>query len=131
MNFLGHLYLSGTSEQVMLGNFIADFVKGKGAHFWQKDVHRGILLHREIDFFTDRHRLVAESKQLLWPRHRHYSSVIVDIFYDHFLARNWQDYSVAPLDSFASHVYATMQRFAALLPHQAKLVLPRMTNLIP
>lgn len=126
MNFLAHAYLSGSSDQVMLGNFVADFVKGKEADSWPRKVQKGLLLHREIDFFTDRHHLVTESKQLLWPRHRHYSSVIVDIFYDHFLARNWQEYSSTPLHDFAAHVYATIQRFDALLPYRAKQVLPRM-----
>lgn len=126
MNFLAHAYLSGDSDQVMLGNFIADFVKGKAAEFCQKNVYKGILLHREIDFFTDRHRQFAESKQRLWLKHRHYSSVIVDIFYDHFLAKNWQEYSTTPLHDFAGHVYSTMQRFDALLPLKAKQVLPRM-----
>ncbi len=126
MNFLAHLYLSGDSEQVMLGNFITDFIKGEPVESWQMEVYRGILLHREIDTFTDRHRQVAKSRQRLWRRHRHYSSVIVDIFYDHFLARNWHEYSVIPLRDFASHVYSTMQRFKNVLPQKAKHVLPRM-----
>jgi acyl carrier protein phosphodiesterase len=126
MNFLAHAYLSGDSDQVLLGNFIADFVKGKAAGSCQKNVYKGILLHREIDFFTDRHRRFVESKQRLWSKHRHYSSVIVDIFYDHFLAKNWQEYSTTPLHDFARHVYSTMQRFDALLPLKAKQVLPRM-----
>lgn len=126
MNFLAHAYLSGDLDQVMLGNFIADFIKGKVAASCQKNIHKGILLHREIDFFTDRHRRFVKSKQRLWPRHGHYSSVIVDIFYDHFLARNWQEYSTTPLHDFAAHVYAVMQRFDALLPPRAKQVLPRM-----
>ncbi len=126
MNFLAHAYLSGDSDQVMLGNFIADFVKGNVAESCQRNVYKGILLHREIDFFTDRHRLFIKSKQRLWPKHRHYSSVIVDIFYDHFLAKNWQEYSTTPLHDFARHVYSTMQRFDGLLPLKAKQVLPRM-----
>jgi acyl carrier protein phosphodiesterase len=126
MNFLAHLYLSGDSDQVMLGNFIADFVKGQVAESYRRDIYRGILLHREIDFFTDRHRQFTESKRRLWSRHRHYSSVIVDIFYDHFLAKNWQEYSVTPLNYFACSVYSTMQRFDTLLPQKAKQVLPRM-----
>lgn len=126
MNFLAHLYLSGDSDQVMLGNFIADFIKGKEAESYQRDVYLGILLHREIDFFTDRHRQVAESKQRLWQRHRHYSSVIVDIFYDHFLAKTWHEYSITPLEDFACHAYSTIQRFDNLLPQKVKQVLPHM-----
>jgi acyl carrier protein phosphodiesterase len=100
MNFLAHLYLSGDSDQILLGNFIADFVNGEEAESYRKEVYLGILLHREIDQFTDRHRLVALSKKKLWHKHRHYSRVIVDVFYDHFLAKNWHQYSDTPLKNF-------------------------------
>jgi len=111
----------------MFGNFIADFVKGKNIECYQGDIYRGILLHREIDAFTDRHRQVAKSKQRLWQRHRHYAAVIVDIFYDHFLARNWQEYSAIPLPDFARHAYSVIQHFEPLLPPRAKLVFLRMS----
>jgi len=126
MNFLAHLFLSGDSDKLLLGNFIADFIKGRSGDSYQGEIHRGILLHREIDTFTDRHPQVSKSKQRLWPRHRHYSSVIVDIFYDHFLAGNWQEYSNTPLEDFASHAYATILRFENLLPPRAKQILPHM-----
>ncbi len=126
MNFLAHLYLSGDSEQVMIGSFITDFIKGKVVESYQRDVYLGILLHREIDSFTDRHHQVAESKQRLWQRHRHYSSVIVDIFYDHFLAKNWNEYSNISLEEFACNAYSTIQRLDNLLPQKAKQILPHM-----
>lgn len=125
MNFLAHFYLSLDSEKIMVGNFIADFVNGEEAASYDEEIFQGILLHREIDSFTDRHPQVARSKKLLWPRHRHYSSVIVDIFYDHFLAKNWQEYSDIPLDTFASQVYTTLQDSEHLLPQKAREVLPR------
>jgi len=126
MNFLAHLFLSGDSDQLMLGNFIADFVKGKREDSYEEKILQGILLHRKIDAFTDRHPQVAKSKQRLWPRHRHYSSVILDIFYDHFLARNWKEYSSMQLEDFAGHAYATILRFEDLLPPRAKQVVPNM-----
>ena len=126
MNFLAHLYLSGDSDQVMIGNFITDFIKGNAGETYRRDVYLGILLHREIDSFTDYHPKVAASKQRLWQRHRHYSAVIVDIFYDHFLAKNWSAYSLIALEDFASHAYSTIQRFDDLLPQKAKQVLPHM-----
>jgi acyl carrier protein phosphodiesterase len=126
MNFLAHLYLSGDSDQVMLGNFIADFIKGREAKSYQRDVYLGILLHREIDFFTDRHRQVRESKRRLWQRHRHYSSVIVDIFYDHFLAKNWDQYSEKELSEFALHVYGVMLENYNILPPKSRRILPFM-----
>lgn len=128
MNYLAHLYLSGDSDKVMLGNFIADFLKGIDASSYDEDIYRGIQLHREIDFFTDRHYHVMKSKKRLWQRHRHYSSVIVDIFYDHFLARNWHEYSEMELDDFAVHTYATLHRFNTLLPKRAKFILPLMSS---
>src|SRR5450432_1821563 len=90
MNFLAHLYLSGDNPQVMIGNFIGDFVKGKNlTERFDTDVAKGIALHREIDWFTDTHIVVKQSKDRLRPKYRHYAGVIVDIFYDHFLAKNW------------------------------------------
>lgn len=125
MNFLAHFYLSHNSDKIMLGNFIADFVNGEEAASYEQEIFRGILLHREIDSFTDRHPQVARSKKLLWPRHRHYSSVIVDIFCDHFLAKNWEEYSDIPLDTFASRIYSILERSEHLLPYKAREVLPR------
>jgi acyl carrier protein phosphodiesterase len=75
---------------------------------------------------TDRHRQVAQSRRRLRQRHRHYSAVIVDIFYDDFLARNWQEYSAIPLADFARHACGATQRFGAFLTPQAKQTLPRM-----
>lgn len=126
MNFLAHLYLSGNSDQILLGNFIADFVNGQEAESYRKEVYLGILLHREIDHFTDRHGLVAHSKKKLWHKHRHYSRVIVDVFYDHFLAKNWHNYSDTPLKVFAHNTYSILQGFMDLLPQKAKQVLPHM-----
>lgn len=126
MNILAHLYLSGSSDQVMFGNFIADFVNGEEAESCQKEVYLGILLHREIDHFTDRHSQVALSKKKLWQRHRHYSRVIVDIFYDHFLAKNWNDFSNISLENFAKHAYSIIRKNEDQLPHKAQRVLPHM-----
>lgn len=89
------------------------------------EIRQGILLHREIDSFTDRHLQVARCKKLLWPRHRHYSSVINDIFFDHFLAANWQRYSTDSLASFAEEIYAILEDSKHLMPQKAKEVLPR------
>src|SRR5688572_23110697 len=109
MNFLAHAYLSGDDEHVMAGNFFADFVKGKQAlQAFDTGIARGIALHRQIDSFTDTHAIVAESKKRLKPKYRHYAAVIVDVFYDHFLARNWNDYHHQPLEIYVRGVYATL-----------------------
>jgi acyl carrier protein phosphodiesterase len=116
MNFLAHLYLSGDSDELKIGNFIADFVKGKPAQHIPENVIKGIALHRLIDTFTDTHPVVKLSIKRLQPTYHKYAGVIVDIFYDHFLARNWPMFSQEPLPEFASKIYALMNRNEALLP---------------
>src|SRR6188768_77560 len=102
MNFLAHLYLSGNDNKIMVGNFIADFVKGRVAlNQFEPAIIRGIELHRAIDEYTDNHPVVTISKNRLRPTYRHYSGVIVDVFYDHFLARNWNTYHSDLLPDFA------------------------------
>ena len=117
MNFLAHLYLSGDNDLVRLGNFIGDFVKGRNLNEqYPADVARGVRLHRAIDEFTDSHPIVAESKNRLRPNYRHYAPVIVDVFYDHFLAKNWHDYSDEPLSEYAQHIYKLVEKNASILP---------------
>jgi acyl carrier protein phosphodiesterase len=127
MNFLAHLYLSGNDTSILLGNFIGDFIKGKNlVEKVGAKIARGIELHREIDFFTDQHPIVKESKQRLRPKYRHYSGVIVDVFYDHFLAKNWNDYHDQLLPDYADHVYDVIQKNASLLPERVNLMMPYM-----
>ena len=127
MNFLAHLYLSGDNEQVMVGNFIGDFVKGKNLRGrFDTDIARGIELHRGIDYFTDMHRVVKESKNRLRAKYRHYSGVIVDVFYDHFLASNWSRYSDLGLDAFAQNAYRVVNLHSAILPEEVTRMLPYM-----
>ncbi len=127
MNFLAHIFLSGENEKIMVGNFIGDFVKGKNAiQQFETDIAHGIELHRLIDEFTDSHPVVTESKNRLRPKYRHYSGVIVDVFYDHFLAKNFTAYHPVPLDKFASNAYATMERYHAILPEGVNHMLPYM-----
>ena len=93
MNFLAHIYLSGTNPKTMVGNFIGDFVKGRNVlEQFEADIAKGIELHRSIDEFTDHHPVVQISKMRLRPKYRHYAAVIVDIFYDHLLSRFWSNY---------------------------------------
>jgi acyl carrier protein phosphodiesterase len=116
MNFLAHLYLSGDSEELMIGNFIADFVKGKPSEQLPEKIAKGIALHRLIDTFTDTHPVVKQSIKRLQPAYHKYAGVIVDIFYDHFLARNWSAFSQESLSAFALKAYTLMNRHKAILP---------------
>ena len=116
MNFLAHLYLSGDFDELMVGNLMDDFVKGKPAAGLSEAIRKGIALHREIDAFTDSHPVVRASKMRLQPVYHKYAGVIVDIFYDHFLAVAWPTYSVIPLPDFAAHVYALLENHHDDLP---------------
>ena len=93
MNFLAHVFLSGSDEHLILGNLIADAVKGRQFDNYNINVQKGILLHRYIDKFTDTHPIVKQSKQRLENDYKRYSGIIVDIFYDHFLSANFKTYS--------------------------------------
>ncbi|MEJ7646270.1 MAG: ACP phosphodiesterase [Chryseolinea sp.] len=127
MNFLAHIYLSGNNANVMVGNFIGDFVKGRDlkGHFLP-EIALGIDLHRSIDEYTDQHPVVRESKLKLRPRYRHYAPVIVDVFYDHFLSKYWDNYHVQPLAEFAAETYKVLESYRAFLPDAVKQMLPYM-----
>lgn len=127
MNFLAHLYLSGGDPEVMVGNFIGDFVKGRNLlQKFNTSVVKGIELHRSIDEFTDTHAVVKQSKDRLRPRYRHYAGVIVDVFYDHYLAKYWDHYHDDLLPDFAEHAYATIEAHDSMLPEGVKRMLPYM-----
>ncbi len=127
MNFLAHLYLSGDDPDLLVGNFIGDFVKGRSTMSnFSPDIVKGIELHRSIDVFTDTHAVVMESKKRLRTKYRHYSGVIVDVFYDHFLAKNWKEYHPDPLVAYASKVYTTIQGYTSILPEDVNHMLPYM-----
>ena len=127
MNFLAHVYLSGNNPKLLVGNFIGDFVKGKNAlENFEEEIVRGIELHRSIDAFTDKHPTVSKSKDRLREKYRHYSGVIVDVFYDHFLGKNWKDYHPQPLDTFASNVYKIIDNHYTILPAEVKNMFPYM-----
>jgi acyl carrier protein phosphodiesterase len=129
MNFLAHLYLSGSNPNIMLGNFMGDFVKGKTyREQYEADIVKGIELHRHIDEFTDSHPIVTESKNRLRPTYRHYSGVIVDVFYDHFLAHNWNTFHPQPLEVFAQHAYDTIVAHTPILPDELNRMMPYMIN---
>ncbi|WP_405611599.1 ACP phosphodiesterase [Polaribacter sp. Asnod1-A03] len=100
----------------MIGNFIADHIRGNNYQKFSKEIQQGIFLHREIDTFTDTHPIVRQSKRRLHPRYRHYDGVIIDIFYDYFLAKNWVNYSEIPLDIYTRSVYNLFNKIKLELP---------------
>lgn len=126
MNFLAHLYLSGSNTELLIGNFIADFVKGNAKNDYPEGIRRGIELHRSIDDFTDHHPITSLSKHRLYPTQGKYAPVVIDMFYDHFLAKAFEEYSLVPLNEFAESVYNIIQENSAHLPMKVRQFLPYM-----
>ncbi|MFM2387378.1 MAG: hypothetical protein RL660_2135 [Bacteroidota bacterium] len=117
MNYLAHAYLNGSrSNEVLMGNMMGDFVKGKQFEQYSADIQAGIKLHRAIDTYTDTHSIVSEAKKVFAPVYAHYSGVLVDVMWDYFLAN---DTSVFPteqtLASFTQHVYAVLGKHDNLM----------------
>jgi acyl carrier protein phosphodiesterase len=127
MNFLAHIYLSGDDDHVKIGNFIADGIHGKPDGF-PAGVQKGIVIHRAIDTFTDAHPIFRQGTKRLHANYHHYAGVIMDMFYDHFLAKNWASYHSVPLTVFAQDFYTLLHNNYALLPERNKGMLPHMES---
>ena len=128
MNFLAHIYLSGDDEGITIGNFIADGVKGKSYQKYPQKIQKGILLHRGIDSYTDSHPTVKQSTKRLHKNYGHYSGVIVDILYDHFLAKNWKNYHNTPLDEYVDDFYGLLRNSYEILPTRIRRMMPYMIS---
>lgn len=126
MNYLAHIYLSGNDDEIKIGNFIADGIRGNKFDHYSEKIQKGIRLHREIDTYTDQHPTVRLSTKKLHANYHHYSGVIVDIFYDHFLASNWNTYSDIPLDLYVDEFYKLLEEQHDLLPEKIQRMLPHM-----
>jgi acyl carrier protein phosphodiesterase len=128
MNYLAHLFLSEPTEDAWLGSLMGDFVKGPLDGRYGIKVTRAIALHRRIDTFTDAHPLVLRSKARVSADRRRYAGIMIDMFYDHFLARHWQDYHHEPLDTFTARFYELLLRNHPLLPARLQHVAPFMAQ---
>lgn len=126
MNYLAHIYLSGGDDLLSIGNFAADSVHGNKYKQFPDRIQDGILLHRQIDTFTDAHPVFRASKDFVRPRFNHYSGILIDMFYDHFLASNWHEYHEQPLATYARDFYELLQSNYHLLPERTQRFLPYM-----
>lgn len=126
MNFLAHIYLSGDNEMITIGNFVADAIRGNKYKLLSPEFQVGVKLHRHIDTFTDAHPIVRQSTKRLHKNYSHYSGVIVDILYDHFLAKNWYKYSDVPLDKYVTDFYECLKEHFDILPERFQKLLPFM-----
>jgi acyl carrier protein phosphodiesterase len=126
MNFLAHIYLSGDNDLIKIGNFMADGIRGKHFESYPTDVQKGIILHRAIDTFTDAHPIFRQSTKKLHENYHHYAGVIIDVFYDHFLAKNWTKYSDEKLDLFVERFYQSLHNNPDILSERTKGMMPYM-----
>ena len=126
MNYLAHLYLAEQSREGLLGSLLGDFVKGRPDHRLPDGVRRGIVLHRAIDSYTDAHPRHRTSRNRISAPRRRFAGIIVDVCYDHFLARLWSDYSGESLDAFTARAYAVLHAHRDDLPDRLRRIAPRM-----
>ena len=126
MNFLAHIYLSGDNDFVKIGNFMADGIRGKEFENYPDDVRKGIMLHRAIDTFTDAHPVFRQGTKRLHAQFHHFAGVVMDVFYDHFLAKNWAVYSNKNLEDFALDFYNSLDANYEILSDKTKNLLPFM-----
>lgn len=124
MNYLAHLFLSEGTPESLIGNLLGDFVKGSTVNLYPEEIRKGIDLHRKVDSYTDSHPIVRSSKSLVCADRRRFAGVLIDVFYDHFLAKNWLEHSEIPLREFYRGVYKILQDSRDILPESLKQVIP-------
>jgi len=128
MNFLAHALLSGDNKKNILGGFIADSVKGKSIELYDREIQNGIKLHRLIDNYTDKNPIFKNTVSRLEPKFKRYSTVVADIYYDHFLSSNFPNYCNIPLSKYAELIYKILIENYAILPPRNKRILPYMVT---
>lgn len=126
MNFLAHIFLSGNNDLIKIGNFMADGIRGNDYLEYPEEIQKGIILHRAIDTFTDAHPIWRKSKHRLHERYGHYSGVIIDILYDHFLAKNWNQYTDEKLEDYVERFYQSLKDNYEILSPKTKKLMPYM-----
>ncbi|MEL7585516.1 MAG: ACP phosphodiesterase [Prolixibacteraceae bacterium] len=124
MNFLAHVYLSGQSDGILVGNFIGDSVKGKKYLEFPPEIQQGILIHRQIDSFTDNHPVVRECARHFSVPYGRYAGIVTDVVFDHFLAKYWGNWHAETLPAFVRRVHAILFSNFGHLPAEVKRFLP-------
>lgn len=120
MNFLAHLYLSGKQPETICGNFIGDGVKGNISERYDPDVQKGIALHRFIDHYTDNHPITHEARKIIRPVFRKYAGVVLDVYFDHYLGINWNNYHPENLESFVNRMEKLLESFESEMPQKSR-----------
>lgn len=124
MNFLFHMLLSGEDEQILVGNFMGDFVKGPLADRFPERIMQGLTLHRRIDSFASQNDLFQRSRRRLAPHYGLYRGVLVDLFYDHFLVTEWGNWSDEPLAGYLARSRSIIEQQRAVLPERLQKIVP-------
>lgn len=128
MNHLAHLFLASPGTESLIGNLAGDFVKGPLGDRFTPGIRAGIAQHRSIDAFTDEHPQVAAFRRVLIPEHGHYARIIADMFFDHFLALEFDAYAGEPLEAFLARTFATIDPHEESLPGTLRRVYPHIRD---
>ena len=128
MNFLAHLYLADDTPASMIGNLLPDLVRGRPDPALPAEVLRGVRRHRRVDAFTDTHPVFARSRARLRDRHGLFSGILVDVFYDHFLAVNWSRWHEQPLVDFIERAHGALTGHPHLMPPSMRPITRRMAE---
>ena len=128
MNYLAHLLLAGDAPEAILGNFLGDFVKGRPEGRYPPAVVAGIRMHRHVDTYTDGHPRVCRAVERIRPERRRYAGIAVDMAFDHFLARDWQQQDAEAFAGFRHRVYSVLLEHADAMPPRAQRMLPSFTG---
>ncbi|NCU05026.1 MAG: DUF479 domain-containing protein [Chitinophagaceae bacterium] len=126
MNYLAHAYLSFHQPEILVGNMISDFVKGKQKLQYATGIQEGISLHRFIDSYTDEHPATKQAKEIFRPHYRLYAGAFVDVVYDHFLATDNSIFTDESLEEFAITTYQLLDPYAAVFPERFARMFPYM-----
>lgn len=128
MNYLAHIVLSGDNPMHLIGNFIGDAVKGKDYLRYKPAIATGIKLHRQIDSFMDTHPVVMQGKERLYGTSGKFAGVVIDVFYDYFLCKNWEKYGRGEFNEFVQSSYNILQQHVDLMPDISQFILGRMVG---
>jgi acyl carrier protein phosphodiesterase len=128
MNYLAHFHLSNNDKDLIIGNYIADDIKGKAYLNYPIGIQNGVILHRKIDAFTDSHPQVARSKDLIRHHQNKFTPVVMDVFYDYFLANTWKSYANEDLLAFTHNIYKVLFKNFNQLPLKSQARLPFMAK---
>ena len=128
MNWLAHILLSEPNVENRLGNLLGDLVKGKDLDGLNCNLRRGVSRHYAIDKFTDSHPIVKISKKRIDKEYSKFAGILIDVFYDHLLAKNWAMYSDAIFTDFTTEIYASFQKYPGEIPPTAKQIIDCMVN---